>query len=430
MSVMTTTELTRLIRDQKREDLFLDVYGTLDPQQFAITRIVRLISSCSFSPSHLFSAPGRTELGGNHTDHNLGKVLCAAVQKDTLAAASKRDDGIVVVNSEGFDSKFSVHTNDLDPKGDEQGTTHALIRGVLAGIEASGGVVGGFNASVTSDVAIGSGLSSSASFEVLIGTILNGLYNDFSISPEQIARISQHAENVYFGKPCGLMDQTASAVGGIIKIDFKNPDDLQITKLGFNLDYTDYRMVVVNSGSDHIDLTPAYASIPAEMRQVARELDGNELRETSESAFLEKMQAIRSKLGDRPVLRALHFYSENDRVDRMETALGDDDFPGFLSAVQASGASSQNILQNAIPPQSNGHQQGLGFALGLSQIFFEKKGRGIARVHGGGFAGTIQAYIHKDDFEEYESFIGSIIGKDVISELVFRHSGACLLLKL
>jgi galactokinase len=369
-------------------------------------------------------------LGGNHTDHNLGKVLCAAVQKDTLAAAAPRNDGLVVIRSEGFDETFHVDSGDLDLRREEKGTTNALIRGVLAGIRDSGGKVGGFDATVTSDVEVGSGLSSSASFEVLICSILNTLYNDESLWPEKMARISQIAENAYFGKPCGLMDQTASAVGGIIKIDFEDPLDLKITKIGFDLEHTDYRLIVVNSGSNHVDLTPAYASIPAEMRMVARELGVRELREASERELRLKMLAIRTKLGDRAVLRATHFYAENHRVDLMETALENDDFATFLAAVEASGASSQNILQNAIPPQSDGTQQGLGFALGLSQLFFEKAGRGIARVHGGGFAGTIQAYIHKDDFAEYESTMTSIFGSHSVSELVFRQSGAGHLLEL
>lgn len=429
MTCLTISELTRRIKDQNREDLFLDIYGK-GAGDHALTRILKLIESSDFVPTQLFSAPGRTELGGNHTDHNLGKVLCAAVQKDTLAAAAPRNDGLVVIRSEGFDETFHVDSGDLDLRREEKGTTNALIRGVLAGIRDSGGKVGGFDATVTSDVEVGSGLSSSASFEVLICSILNTLYNDESLWPEKMARISQIAENAYFGKPCGLMDQTASAVGGIIKIDFEDPLDLKITKIGFDLEHTDYRLIVVNSGSNHVDLTPAYASIPAEMRMVARELGVRELREASERELRLKMLAIRTKLGDRAVLRATHFYAENHRVDLMETALENDDFATFLAAVEASGASSQNILQNAIPPQSDGTQQGLGFALGLSQLFFEKAGRGIARVHGGGFAGTIQAYIHKDDFAEYESTMTSIFGSHSVSELVFRQSGAGHLLEL
>jgi len=318
----------------------------------------------------------------------------------------------------------------LSPKLSEAGSTNALIRGVLAGIAQSGGNLGGFSAQITSNVGVGSGLSSSASFEVLIGTLINGLYNNNSFSAEKIGQIGQFSENVYFGKPCGLMDQTASAVGGILKINFSDPDNLEIHKIGFNLEKTEYCLMVVNSGSSHADLTPAYASIPVEMRLVAKELGFSQLGEASEAELLDNLSDIRFKLGDRAVLRALHFYSENTRVDQMVAALESNNFSAFQRAVAASGASSQNLLQNAIPPGSAGQEQGLAFALGVSQLFFEKTGRGVARVHGGGFAGAIQAYIHKDDLEAYSDLMKDLFGEQAISMLQFRQNGAGQLLSL
>ncbi len=426
----TNSQIMALIKAQNRSEVFLDAYGAASPEHQAIKRIVDLLATCEFEASQLYSAPGRTELGGNHTDHNQGKVLCATVREDALAAVRKRSDHKVVIDSVGFDSQFSIDISDLKPRREERGNTNALIRGVLAGIAESGGNLGGFSARITSNVGVGSGLSSSASFEVLIGTILNDLYNSNAFSAEKIAMIGHFSENTYFGKPCGLMDQTASAVGGILKIDFADPNHLDLYKMGFNLETTDYRLVVVNTGSSHADLTPTYASIPAEMRLVANELGASQLGETSEETFLEKMPEIRSKLGDRPILRALHFFQENARVDQMVTALESDDISAFLAAVSASGASSQNILQNAIPPMSTGKEQGLAFALGVSQVFFEQRGRGVARVHGGGFAGTIQAYVHHADLAEYTARMESLFGEASLSRLHFRLNGARQILTL
>ena len=430
MAVITQSHLNQLIKDQHCEDLFLDIYGEHEPGQPAIKRMQKLIDDCDFEPSALFSAPGRTELGGNHTDHNLGKVLCAAVREDTLAAVSLRDDNKIIINSEGFRQQFEIDVAEVDPRSEELGTTTSLIRGVTAGIVKHGGRVGGFNARVTSSVGVGSGLSSSASFEVLIGTILNDLYNAGKIPPEKIARIGQFAENEYFGKPCGLMDQTASAVGGILEIDFESPDNLKIRPVKFDMTRTDYTLLVINTGSTHTDLTYAYASIPEEMREVAKILDVGQLREIEEDVFLDKIVGIRKELGDRAVLRALHFYRENARVDQMAATLEEDDFEVFLSLVSASGESSRNILQNAIPPHSDGKEQGLAFALGISQLFFEQTERGVARVHGGGFAGTIQAYVHSEDIDEYSKLMSTLLGPESVKVLQLREHGASRILQL
>jgi len=430
MSQWSADKLNKHFKETGRSALLHDIYGDEEDYQLALARISGLLEKTEFEATHLFSAPGRTELGGNHTDHNLGRVLCATVRQDTLAAVVGRDDGRIVIKSDGFPRTFSIDISDLTLRPAEMGKTESLIRGVLAGIKESGGEAGGFSAEITSSVGVGSGLSSSASFEVLIGTIINSLYNDDRFGPEKIAQIGQFSENTYFGKPCGLMDQTASAVGGILAIDFKDPENLVIKKIDHDFEKESYVLLVVNTGSSHADLTPAYASIPHEMSGVAMEFGSEVLGMVDEQKFIQNIPLVRSKLGDRSVLRALHYYHENKRVDQMVQALQSEDIQSYLDIVRASGASSQNILQNAIPPNSDGKDQGLNLALGLSQLFFEEKGRGVARVHGGGFAGTIQAYIHKEDLEEYMTHIKSILGEKAFQILNIRHHGATLISEL
>ncbi|MBT3228805.1 MAG: galactokinase [Candidatus Marinimicrobia bacterium] len=430
MSLWSTNELNKLIEDADQLELFHDLYGDGEDYQLALIRISELIDKADYEVTHLFSAPGRTELGGNHTDHNLGKVFCSAVRNDALAAVAKRSDGKIIVRSEGFNETFTVEVSGLNVRSSEIGTTNSLIRGVVAGIKESEGEYGGFYAEITSDVGMGSGLSSSASFEVLIGTILNHLYNQNKYSPEKIAQIAQHAENKYFGKPCGLMDQMASAVGGIMAIDFKDPNNLDIQKIAYDFSAENYVLLVINTGSNHADLTPAYASIPSEMGAVANLLGSDVLRTVQEADFLQNIVSIRSKLGDRSVLRAMHFYRENKRVDQMVSALEAGDFETYLKVVGASGVSSQNILQNSIPPGSDGQDQGLTYALGVSQLFIEERRRGVARVHGGGFAGSIQVYIHKDDLDDYQKLISDTIGISALQVLSIRHHGSRKILTL
>lgn len=431
MNNSTVNTLSSLIELQDKVSLFDDLYGrNNDGELNGLSRIAALVSNSEFDATQLFSAPGRTELAGNHTDHNLGKVLCAAVQNDSLAAVAKRSDGKVVIKSEGYTDRFEVHVDDLDLHPSELETTTGLIRGVLAGIKEYGGDLGGFSANITSNVSVGSGLSSSASFEVLIGTIISELYNNGNIPPTKIAQISQFAENNYFGKPCGLMDQTASAHGGILSIDFADPEDINIQKVAFDLEATEYALLVVETGSSHADLTDAYASIPEEMKAVAKSLGAEVLRQTDKAELMRLLSSVRADLGDRAVLRALHFYHENGRVDHMLESLKSDDFNGYLKLVGASGASSQNILQNVLPPMTDGKEQGVSFALGLSQLFFEEKKRGQARVHGGGFAGTIQAYVHREDLEEYTELMNQILGPKAVQHLRIRHTGAAAILDL
>ncbi|MBC8478930.1 MAG: galactokinase, partial [FCB group bacterium] len=280
------------------------------------------------------------------------------------------------------------------------------------------------------NVGIGSGLSSSASFEVLMGTIINDLYNNNEIPQPHIARIGQFAENQYFGKPCGLMDQTACAVGSILKIDFADPHNINIWKINTNMEASDFVLLVVDTGGSHADLTSAYSSIPAEMKAVAGELGSQVLRDQSPDILMDSISAVRTKLGDRAALRALHYFSENKRVDKMVSALESGDFAAYLKQVSASGLSSQNILQNVIPPGNQGKNQNYALALGLSQLFIEEKGRGVVRVHGGGYAGTVQAYIHRGDFDEYKLQLESIFGGNAVERLIIRHQGSRSILQL
>ena len=430
MGNWTPDSIQQLILTQERGGLFQDIYGSTDNVANAVNRISAGLNATNQPVRYVFSAPGRTELGGNHTDHNLGKVLCAAVQQDILALVSERSDGWVMVSSQGYAETFKVNITDLSVRDDELGTTVALIRGVLAGIKNAGGLLGGFDAWITSNVAIGSGLSSSAAFEVLMGTIVNHLFNAGRFSAPRIAWIGQFAENHYFGKPCGLMDQTASAVGGILEIDFRDPVDLDIRPVQFDLAATDYELLVVNTGGNHMDLTPAYASIPVEMKAVAAFLGASVLREIPADLLNQRRAEIRHQLGDRALLRALHFYTENARVDAMAGHLSRGQFEAFLDTVRRSGASSQTILQNVVPPGTDGRDQGVSLALGLSSDFFESTGRGVARIHGGGFAGTIQAYIHRSDLAEYRLLMEQVFGATAIELLRIRKAGACKILDL
>ncbi len=369
------------------------------------------------------SSPGRTELGGNHTDHNHGQVLCAGVQNDMVAAVLPRGDQKVLLESDGFAESFDVDLGALEFMQSERGNSRALIRGVAAGLQARGHRIGGFDAVVSSTVPIGSGLSSSASFEVLVGGIFDALFNGDTIDPVVLARAGQRAENEYFGKPCGLMDQLACAIGGVLSIDFGDYENPDIQRIGVDFSNTEYRLTVIHTGGSHADLTDAYASIPREMKAAARLFGAEVLGEVAEENLVDHISQVREQLGDRTALRMLHFYMENARMTAMLTALKQKDFPSYLAIVETSGRSSLGVLQNIIPPQSDGREQPVALALGCSSSFFEKRGRGVCRVHGGGFAGTIQAYVHRDDFEEYVETMETLFGSGSVQSLRIRPFG-------
>ena len=358
------------------------------------------------APTRFFSAPGRSEICGNHTDHNHGKVLAAAVNLDIIAAVEPTSDGFVTVKSEGY-PEDKIALDDLSVAEPEKNTSAALIRGVLAGFKNRGHAVGGFKAYTRSDVLKGSGLSSSAAFEVLMGTILSGLYNDGSVSAVEIAQIAQYAENVYFGKPSGLMDQMASSVGGFTKIDFCNPEKPVIEAISLDLAAQGHHLCIIDTRGSHADLTPDYAAIPNEMKSAAGELGKGYLRELSREDIIKNIAKLRETVGDRAVLRALHFMDENCRVDELADAIKNGDFKAFLSVINRSGDSSYKYLQNVFAC-SHPDQQGVSLALYLASSLLG--GEGACRVHGGGFAGTIQAFVPDQKLDAFVCGMESVFG--------------------
>ena len=369
-----------------------------------------------------FSTPGRTEISGNHTDHNHGRVIAASVNLDSIAVAAPSVKNRVRIYSAGYSKPFIVKLDDLAVHKPEHGSTRSLIRGIAAGLKERGFFIGGFDACVTSNVLPGSGLSSSASIEVLIGTIFNAFYNHSRIDPEHLARIGQYAENHYFGKPCGLMDQLACAVGGIITIDFKDPDKVGLKKVRFDFNSCNYALLVVNTGGNHANLTDEYAAVPAEMKSVAAVLGKNLLRDISEMDFIHRLPEIRKISGDRAILRTFHFVQENERVLNQVKALEEDDFNRFLELVNDSGNSSFRWLQN-VHSVHNIREQSVALALALSEKFIKQTGEGACRIHGGGFAGTIQVFLPGSVVKKYISMIEPVFGKKSVMVLGLRQNG-------
>lgn len=371
-----------------------------------------------------FSASGRIEIGGNHTDHNNGRVLTAAINLDSVALTEKTEDKIITVYSEGFDNPFIVNLKDLSKKTKEKGTTTALSRGIAARFDKLNYKIGGFNACIQSDVLVGSGLSSSASIEVLIGTILNSFYNKNKINPERIAQIGQYAENIYFEKPCGLMDQMTIAVGGIVAIDFKNTHSPIVEKINFDFSGKNYNIIIVNTGGNHADLTDDYASIPNEMKNAAIFFGKKVCREIDFDNIKNNLIKLRDKIGDRAVLRAMHFIKENERVLEQVKFLKKNDFGKFLELVNNSGNSSFRWLQNCYT-NKNPHEQGISLALAFTHHYLDKIWQGATRVHGGGFAGTILTLLPKKYSPEYIKLMQSIFDKKCTYVLNIRQIGAC-----
>ncbi len=368
----------------------------------------------------LFSAPGRTEIGGNHTDHNHGKVLAGAVDLDIIAVVAKTGEGEPArVQSKGY-TLDTVQLHHIDVRGEEKNRAISLLRGTVAGFRQRGRRVGGFNAYTTSNVLKGSGLSSSAAYEVMLGTILSHLYNGGGISPVEIAQIAQYAENVYYGKPSGLMDQMASSVGGIITIDFADTERPVIQPVAVDFEKSGYALCIVDVGGSHADLTHEYAAVPQEMLAVAESLGAETLRGASREALLQNIDTLRAAHGDRAVLRALHFFEENERVAAQVKALERDDFEAFLQLVVASGHSSFEYLQNVYPTVDVEHQ-GLSLALCLAQELLE--GRGAWRVHGGGFGGTTQNFVPHDLVEPFRERMEAVFGQGSCHILRLRPAG-------
>jgi galactokinase len=451
---MTGKDIIQRIRSAKAAEIFAGLYGAGEAaaERYAALAEGMLdsgadVSSCfaekpgrtpEAADFRVFTAAGRTELGGNHTDHNLGKVLAASIQLDQAAIVTPRNDNIVFYRSAGYPDVKVALTGpggrpDLDPKPEEKGTTEALVRGIAAEFTMRGYKVGGFSANAASTVLPGSGLSSSAAVEVLFGRIFDNLYGGGGRSSLEIAQIGQKAENVYFGKPCGLMDQAACATGGAVVIDFGNRGRPTVNQIGFDLAAAGYALCVVNTLGSHANLTPDYAAIPAEMKAVAAFFGKEVLRELHRETILSKAPELRKAAGDRALLRAMHFFDENDRVDAMAAALREAAKPGgphlgaiydYLLLVNESGDSSWELLQNVFSPHSPA-EQGVSVALALSRRFIREKGfKGACRVHGGGFAGTIQAYIPLDALDSYRAELEAVFGAGSVTMLRIRPIGA------
>ena len=373
--------------------------------------------------ARMFSTPGRTEIGGNHTDHNGGRVLAAAVDLDAIAVAAPTADGLIVIESDGY-PRQEIRVDDLARRESELSTATALTRGVAARMRETGGVVGGFRACVTSDVLNGSGLSSSASYEVLIGTILNHFCNAGRIGGVDIALIAQYSENEYFGKPCGLMDQTTCALGGFVTIDFRDFTHPVVRAVRSAFSGSGYLPVIVNTGGSHADLTPEYAAVKQEMKDVAGYFGGSVLRDVSRERLLADLARLREKVSDRAILRALHFFGDDTRVQHQVQALEEGRFEDFLALVRESGRSSWTLLQNCYSIGSVG-EQGVPIALALSEIFLE--GAGAWRVHGGGFAGTVLAFVPDGKLAGYLAGMRAVFGQDSCHALSIRSAGAVAL---
>lgn len=354
-----------------------------------------------------FSAPGRVEISGNHTDHQHGCVLAAAIDMETRADVTLNGTNRIRVFSEGF-APAEISLDDLSIREEEKNTTAALVRGVAAAFTERGAEIKGFDAKVTSSVLPGSGLSSSAAFEVLIGRIINGLFFDNKVSAVEVARIGQYAENVYFGKPCGLMDQTASSVGGLVFIDFANPAAPVVERVSYDFASSGYTLCTVDSGADHADLTAEYAAIPGELKTLCRVMGREFLRDIDEEEFYSRLPELRKAAGDRAVLRAIHFYDENRRVLAQADAIRKGDFGAFLSHVNSSGQSSWDHLQNVIPCGFTQHQD-MAFAITLCKKLLGDNG--AVRVHGGGFAGTCLVFVKNEALDGFVEGVEKVLGK-------------------
>ena len=420
---MHTEPLIEKIQSGEMDRTLLDIYVDESKVEYQRERYIKTIRKFEkyygCGEVAIFSAPGRSEIGGNHTDHQHGEVLAASVNLDTLGVVRATGDNTIrVISDDGQEIVISLE--DVSVKLKEKGTTTALIKGVVEGFAENGYQVGGFCAYITSDVLIGAGLSSSAAFETLIGTVLSGLYNDMKVSPVEIAMIGQFAENVYFGKPCGLMDQMACSVGNLVYIDFKDPANPKVEKVAADMDAFGYSLCITDTKGSHADLTDEYAAVPEEMKRVAQYFGKDVLREITVKEVLGEIHALRKSLGDRCVLRALHFITENERVQKEVNALKTGNIKQFLALVKASGDSSYKYLQNVYSGKDLKNQN-VSVALMISEMLLEDAG--VSRVHGGGFAGTIQAFVKKEYVPEYKRGMDTVFGDGACSDLRIRKYG-------
>ena len=420
---METRRIISEIENGNYDNLFLDIYVDEDKISYQKQRYVNAIESYieEFGEDdvEIYSAPGRSEVGGNHTDHQHGEILAASINLDAIGIVKKTDDMKVSILSKGY-TLTTISLENLDMQEEEKETTIALIKGVVAGLANRGYKIGGFKAYITSDVLIGAGLSSSAAYETLIGNIVSGLYNNMSVSAEEIAIIGQFAENVYFGKPCGLMDQMACSVGNMVHVDFADINNPKVEKVTFDLNKYGNSLCITDTKGSHADLTADYAAVPEEMKKVAAFFGKEVLLGLTVDDILENIVKVREQVGDRGVLRALHFIRENERVQKEVSYLSDEDIEGFLKTVAASGNSSYKYLQNVYSNADVQHQN-VSLALAISEDFLGENG--VSRVHGGGFAGTIQAFVKNDIVIEYQKIMDKVFGQGACSVLKIRKYG-------
>lgn len=420
--MIKATILVEELNNKKYDELLNDIYADTNLLDYQRERYVKAInkyvSLYGDTDVEIYSAPGRSEVGGNHTDHQHGCVLAAAVNLDAIAVVGRVDNKIKVL-SDDFDIA-PINLEDLEIKKAEEGTSEALIRGVCARLKELGYNVGGFNAFITSDVLMGAGLSSSAAFETIIGTIISGLYNDMTIDPVVIAQVGQYAENLYFGKPCGLMDQCASSVGSLINIDFNDVAKPIVNKVDVDFSKFGHSLCIVDTKGSHADLTDEYAAIPMEMKKVANYFGKEFLREVDEEDFFNDIAGARKACQDRAVLRAIHLFEENKRVDQEVKALNNSDFETFKKVVKESGDSSYKFLQN-VYANCDVQNQSVSIGLAMSEKIIGRNG--VCRVHGGGFAGTIQAFVKDEFVTAYKTEIERVFGKGSCHVLKVRKYG-------
>lgn len=435
---MKLTQIKDAISSGAYDKAFSKLYGQDFNKSTVYERYLKAVDGFSenyvslISPESevkLFSVPGRSEVSGNHTDHNHGKVVAAGISLDIIAVAAKVEKAEIRIKSEGFPEDIVATDTCSTVVEAEKYKASAIIRGMCDGFLKNDCKIGGFYAYTTSNVLKGSGLSSSAAFEVMVGNLLNHFYNDGNVDNVEIAKLAQYAENVHFGKPCGLMDQIACAVGSFVAIDFKDTKNPTVEKLSFNLSEYGYSLCIVNTGGNHADLNEDYAAVPNEMKAVARYFGKEVLRDVSKEEIIENIPVLRSACGDRAILRALHFCNENERAEKVKVALKSGDLEGFLKEIKKSGLSSSLMLQNTYTTK-NVQEQGISLALAVSSQVLDKKKGTSYRVHGGGFAGTIQAFMPNECVAEFRAVMESVFGDGSTYVLSVRRYGAVSLEKL
>lgn len=421
--VRSTIELKKLIEEgilnERLADIYVDEQLVPYQQKRYIEAINKFEDLFGTQDVEIYSAPGRSEVGGNHTDHQRGKVMATSLNLDFIAVVQPVDDEMITIKS-GEYPLLTLSVAELEIRKKEYGTTEALVRGVAAGLKQAGFQIGGFRAYITSDVLSGSGMSSSAALEILIGTILSGLYNDMRADSVFLAQVGQYAENVYFGKPCGLMDQMACSVGGLVYIDFENVENPVVKPVSIDFKEFGHSLCIVDTKGSHANLTDDYAAIPEEMKKIADHYNAEVLRQVDPAQFYQDLAVLREECGDRAVLRAMHLFAENERVDQLKAALEARDFEGFRALITASGNSSFKYLQNVFAPHQP-QEQGLSVGLAVSERVLA--GAGAVRVHGGGFAGTIQAFVPDEKVEEYRAAIDQVFGEGSCHVLKVRKYG-------